>query len=86
MQGSKGFPVACRAACADLSGLSSCSQSGGKCVTPSETGPWPRCHCDTEPGVGKEGSFVPSCSAKCGEGGGWRDLQALLGSGSALPP
>lgn len=31
-----------------------------------------------EPGVGKEGSCVPSRSAKCGEGGGWRDLQAPL--------
>lgn len=44
VQGSKGFSVACRTACAAPSGLSSCSQSGGKCLTPSETGPRPCCH------------------------------------------
>lgn len=38
-----------------------------------------------EPGVGKEGSCVPSRSAKCGEGGGWRDLQAPLGARFSLP-
>lgn len=39
-----------------------------------------------EPGVGKEGSCVPSRSAKCGEGGGWRHLQAPLGARFSLPP
>lgn len=39
-----------------------------------------------EPGVGKEGSCVLSRSAKCGEGGGWRDLQAPLGARFPLPP
>lgn len=36
--------------------------------------------------MGKEGTFVPSHSAKCGEGDSWRDLQAPLGAGSTLPP
>lgn len=50
--------------------------------------------CDTEPGGSgagdtgrvRRGSHVPGHGAKCREGGGWRDLEAPSGAGSALPP
>lgn len=37
-------------------------------------------------GRARRGSCIPSRSAKCGEGGGCRDLEAPLSAGSALPP
>lgn len=50
--------------------------------------------CDMEPGGSgagdtgrvRRGGHVPGHGAKCREGGGWRDLEAPSGAGSALPP